>query len=51
MAEDLTSSKLYMKVTIWIGGIPFGEIGKAWNYMLGILDDTQRAEVVEDLGH
>ena len=28
-AEDLTSSKRYMKGTIWIGGIPFGETGKA----------------------
>ena len=50
-AEDLTSSKLYMKKTIWIGGIPFGETGEAWNYMLGIPDDTRRAEVAEDLGH
>ena len=50
-AEDLTSSKLYMKGTIWIGGIPFDETGKAWNYMLGIPDDTQKTKVVEDLGH
>ena len=50
-AEDLTSSKLYMKGTIWIGGIPFGETGEAWNYMLGILDDTQKAEVAKDFGH
>ena len=49
--EDLTSSKLYMKGTIWIGGIPFGETGEAWNYMLGIPDDKQRAKVVKDLGH
>ena len=40
MVEDLTSSKLYMKETIWIGGIRFGETGEAWNYMLGIPDDT-----------
>lgn len=26
MAEDLTSSKLYMKKTIWIGEIPFSNI-------------------------
>ena len=51
MAEDLTSSKLYMKGTIWIGGIPFGETGKAWNYMLGIPDDIRRAEVAKNLGH
>ena len=29
MAEDLTSSKQYMKKTIWIRGIPFGETGEA----------------------
>ena len=51
IAEDLTNSKLYMKETIWIEGIPFGEIGKAWNYMLDIPDDTQRAKVAKDLGH
>ena len=28
-AEDLTSSKLYMKGTIWIRGIPFGETSEA----------------------
>ena len=49
--EDFTSSKLYMKGTIWIRGIPFGETGKAWNYMLGISDDTRKAKVTEDLGH
>ena len=38
-AEDLTSSKLYMKGTIWIGGIPFSKTDKAWNYMLGIPDN------------
>ena len=51
MAEDLTSSKLYMKGTIWIGGIPFGETSEAWNYMLGIPDNTRRAKVAKDLGH
>ena len=49
-AEDLTSFKLYMKRTIWIGGIPCGETCEALNYMLSILDDTQRAEVAENLG-
>ena len=49
--KNLTSSKLYMKGTIWIKGIPFGETGEAWNYMLGIPDNTRRAEVAEDLGH
>ena len=28
-AEDFTSSKLYLKGTIWIGGIPFGKTGEA----------------------
>ena len=28
-AEGLTSCKLYMKETIWIGAIPFGKIGEA----------------------
>ena len=50
-AENLTSSKLYMKRTIWIEGIPFGKTGKAWNYMLGILDETRKAKVVKDLSH
>ena len=51
MAKDLTSSKLYMKGTIWIRSIPFGETGEAWNYILCIPDDTRRAEVAEDLGY
>ncbi len=50
-AEDFTSSKLYMKETIWIGGIPFTDTTDAWNYMLGIPDNKHRAEVAEDLGH
>ena len=50
-AEDLTSSKLYMKEIIWIGGILFSETGKAWNYIFGIPDDTQRAKVAENLGY
>ena len=51
MPEDLTNSKLYIKGTIWIGGIPFSETGEAWNYMLGIPDNTQKAEVAKNLGH
>ena len=51
MAENLTSSKLYMKRTIWIGAIPFRETGKVWNYMLSISDNTQKAEVAKNLGH
>lgn len=40
-----------MKGTILIGGIPFSKTVEAWNYMLGIPDETRRAEVAEDLGH
>lgn len=50
-AEDFTKTKLYMKGTIWVGGIPFTDTTDAWNYMLGIPDDKRRAEVAEDLGH
>ena len=50
-AEDLISSKPYMKGIIWIRDILFDETSKAWNYMLGIPDDIQRAEVAKDLGH
>ena len=50
-ADDLTSSKLYIKRTIWIRGILFGETSEAWNFMLGILNDIQRAKVAKDLGH
>ena len=51
MTEDLTSFKLYMKGTIWIRGILFGKTSKAWNYMFGIPDNPQRAELAKDLGH
>ena len=37
-AKNLTSSTLYMKEKFWIENIPFGEIRKTWNYILGILD-------------
>lgn len=50
MVKNLTSYKLYMKGTIWIRGILFGEISKAWKYMLGISDETQKAEMTRNFG-
>lgn len=38
MTEDYINSKYYMKKTIWIGRILFGEIIDARNYMLSILN-------------
>ena len=50
-AEDFTSFKLYIKEIIWIGGIPFGETEKIWNFILSIPDRIQKAEVAKNLGH
>lgn len=51
MAKDFTSSKLYIKGTIWIGEILFGEIEETWNYILDILDEIQKSKVAKYLGH
>ena len=51
MTKDLTNFKLYIKNIIQIRGILFGEISKAWNYMLSILDEIQRVDIAKDLSH
>lgn len=51
MAENLTSSKLFIKVIIWMKNILFGRTREAWNYILSILNDIQRAKMAKDLGH
>ncbi len=42
---------MYIKATIWIDGIPFPSLDKAWEYMLGIPDDDQQREIVKDIAH
>lgn len=50
-AEDLTTSKLYMKGTIWIGEIPFSNTTEAWNYMLEIPNNKRQAKLAKDHEH
>ncbi len=38
-ALDNTTAQIYIKATIWIGGVPFPSLDEAWEYMLGIPDD------------
>ncbi len=48
---DNITTRMYIKATIWIGGVPFPSLNEAWEYMLGIPDDDQRREIVEDIAH
>ncbi len=48
---DNTTVRIYIKATIWIGGVPFPSLDKVWEYMVGISDDDQRREIAEDIAH
>lgn len=50
-AEENTDAKMYTKVTLWIGSIPFPSLDEAWGYMLSVPDQSQRLEVAEDVAH
>lgn len=40
-AVNNTTAQIYTKGIIWIGGVPFVSLDKAWQYMLGIPNDEQ----------
>ncbi len=42
---------MYIKATIWIGGVPFPSLDKAWEYMLEISNDDQQREIAKDITH
>ncbi len=46
-----TTARMYIKATIWIGGVPFPSLDEAWEYMLAIPDDDQRCETAKDIAH
>ena len=39
---DNIIGQIYTKGTIWIDGIPFASLDKAWQYILGIPNDEQQ---------
>lgn len=46
---DNTTTLMFTKETLWIGGVPFPSLDEAWRYMLGISDQSQRLEAAEDV--
>ncbi len=50
-ALDNTTARMYIKATIWIGGVSFPSLDKVWEYMLEIPDDDQQREIAEDIAH
>ncbi len=50
-ALDNITARIYMKATIWIGGIPFFCLDEAWEYMLRILDNDQQCKIAENIAH
>ncbi len=50
-ALDNTTVRMYIKAIIWISGVPFPSLDKAWEYMLGIPDDDQRRKIAEDIAY
>lgn len=40
-----------LKDTIWIAGVPFPSLDKAWQYMLGISNHAHRLEVAKNITH
>ncbi len=42
---------MYIKATIWIGGVPFPGLNKAWEYMLEISNDDQQREIAKNIAH
>ncbi len=51
IALDSTNAQIYIKAIIWINGIPFLSLDKAWEYMLGILNDNERRKIAEDIAY
>lgn len=43
--------KCTRKVLYRLAGVPFAILDDAWQYMMSIPDQTQRAEVAEDVVH
>ncbi len=50
-ALDNITAQMYIKATIWIGGIPFPNLDEGWEYMLEIPDDDQQHEIAKDIAH
>ena len=49
-ADNTTATKT-LRGTIWITGVPFVSLNKAWQYMLGIPDLAYQLEIVKDVAH
>ncbi len=50
VADNITS-RIYTKSIIWIGGILFSSLDKAWKYMLNIPNRLQRLEIAKEIAH
>ncbi len=48
---DNRTAQMYIKATIWIGGVLFSSLDEAWDYMLRIPNDDQRREIAKDIAH
>ena len=51
IAVDNPSAQIYTKGIIWISGVPFASLDKAWQYMLAIPNDEQWQETAKDITH
>lgn len=49
--EDLISLKVYIKRTIWIGGILFNNIIEVWNYILKTPDNKRQVKMAKHFGN
>ena len=46
-----TTTLIYTKRTLWIGGVSFLSLNDAWQYMLTIADELQRLKIAEDVAY
>ncbi len=51
IALDNTTARMYTKSTIWISGVPFSSLDKAWEYIVGIPNDEQQCKIAKDIAH
>lgn len=50
-ATNNTNAQIYTKSIIWIDCIPFPSLDKAWQYILGILNDLQQLKIAKEITH